>query len=69
MANNSYYEYYNQYTQSQWQQTTAYPQYYYANQEIFANTSNSVDSVTQNICNTLSNIKERPKNYQKNICK
>ncbi|CAH1115361.1 unnamed protein product [Psylliodes chrysocephalus] len=69
MANNSYYEYYNQYTQSQWQQTTAYPQYYYANQEIFANTSNSVDSVTQNICNTLSNIKERPKNYQKNIFK
>lgn len=64
LANNSYYEYYNQCTQAQWQQSTAYPQQYYTPQ---GGSANSVEPITQNIYKTLSSIKEKPKNYQRDI--
>ncbi|XP_057664151.1 zinc finger matrin-type protein 4 isoform X2 [Diorhabda carinulata] len=64
LAENSYYEYYNQYAQAQWQQSTAYPQQYYASQ---SGSTNSVEPITQNIYKTLSSIKEKPKNYKRDI--
>ncbi|CAG9862146.1 unnamed protein product [Phyllotreta striolata] len=70
MVSNSYYEYYNQYTQAQWQQSTAYPQQYYGDRAIIADPYQPVDPMTQNILTTLSNIKEKPKNVdKKNIFK
>ncbi|XP_074039715.1 zinc finger matrin-type protein 4 isoform X2 [Leptinotarsa decemlineata] len=54
VLNRSYFNYCNQYSQSQWHQRMQYSQ-------------NPVEPITQNIFNTLSNIKEKPKNHQKNI--
>lgn len=34
-----------------------------------ATNSTPVEPITQNIYNALSNIKEKPKNYKRNICK
>ncbi|KAG5891108.1 hypothetical protein JTB14_028496 [Gonioctena quinquepunctata] len=58
VMNRSYDNYYNQYGQSHWQQGMSY-----SNQQ----EGGSVEPITQNIYNTLSNIKEKPKNHQRNI--
>ncbi|VEN46821.1 unnamed protein product [Callosobruchus maculatus] len=52
--------YYNYYQQSQW--PTVYPQPYQNVQN-----HSAVDPITQNIYNTLNMVKEKPKNYQKNV--
>nr|CAI5868041.1 unnamed protein product [Callosobruchus analis] len=52
--------YYNYYQQSQW--PTVYPQPYQNMQN-----QSAVDPITQNIYNTLNMVKEKPKNYQKNV--
>ncbi|KAJ8953701.1 hypothetical protein NQ314_007310 [Rhamnusium bicolor] len=58
---NSYYNYYeNPGLFGPWQQGAIYSQY---------PSTNTVEPITQNIYNTLSHIKEKPKNFRKNIFK
>ncbi|KAJ8939998.1 hypothetical protein NQ318_012920 [Aromia moschata] len=61
MMASSYYNYYeNQGMYGPWQQGSVYSQY---------PASGPVEPITQNIYNTLSHIKEKPKNFRKNIYK
>ncbi|XP_028145637.1 zinc finger protein 346 [Diabrotica virgifera virgifera] len=64
IADNQYYEYNNKYEQGEWQNSTAYPSDY---NKLYNLTPSGVGPITQNICETLSSIKEAPKNYQKDI--
>lgn len=57
--------------QRKWQQGATFTQYptHYPPIQYPTPVSNPVEPITQNIWNTLNNIKEKPKNNQRNLCK
>lgn len=57
--------------QRQWQQGATFTQYPTPFTPVQYPTliSNPVEPITQNIWNTLHNIKEKPKNYERNLSK